>query len=498
MEMRRAARLLAAVGLAALCCIAISSRVVDGKPDYRDALASSLLYFEGQRSGKLPADQRVTWRGDSALHDGEDHGVDLTGGYYDSGDNVKFGLPMAFTVTMLAWSVVEFERHLDAVGELRHALAAVRWGADYLARAHAGDEVLYVQVGEGASDHACWQRPEDMDTPRASFAVDAARPGSDVAGETAAALAAAALAFRHVDAAYANELLAHAEKLFSFATNHRGLYQNSVPCVAAFYGSSGDEDELLWAAAWLYIATGAEVYKSYICQHSGSAQSFSWDNKFVGAQTLIAKAIVIVLIRAQLILEGKLPNEGHAAEMRSNLDEFLCDLMQRGTGNVKLTAGGMLWWQAWNNLQAVTSASFVLAAHADHLAAAGATLRCGGELAPSDLVAVARSQADYILGANPRKMSYMVGHGAAFPEEVHHRGASLPSIKSCPEKITCKGGFEYFNKNSPNPNVIVGAIVGGPDESDQYNDSRENYQQGEPSTVTVAPMVGVLARLSQD
>lgn len=50
------------------------------------------------------------------------------------------------------------------------------------------------------------------------------------------------------------------------------------------------QDELLWAAAWLYIATGGDVYKSYIWEHCGSAQSFSWDNKFVGAQTLVAKA----------------------------------------------------------------------------------------------------------------------------------------------------------------------------------------------------------------
>lgn len=39
-------------------------------PDYKDALQKSLLFYEGQRSGKLPADQRMTWRGDSALHDG--------------------------------------------------------------------------------------------------------------------------------------------------------------------------------------------------------------------------------------------------------------------------------------------------------------------------------------------------------------------------------------------------------------------------------------------
>lgn len=43
--------------------------------DYKQALTNSLLYFEGQRSGKLPSNQRVNWRGDSALQDGEDAGV---------------------------------------------------------------------------------------------------------------------------------------------------------------------------------------------------------------------------------------------------------------------------------------------------------------------------------------------------------------------------------------------------------------------------------------
>ncbi len=43
----------------------------------------SMLFFEAQRSGKLPANQRVTWRKDSALGDKGDNGEDLTGGYYD-------------------------------------------------------------------------------------------------------------------------------------------------------------------------------------------------------------------------------------------------------------------------------------------------------------------------------------------------------------------------------------------------------------------------------
>lgn len=45
--------------------------------DYRDALRKSIMFFEGQRSGKLPPDQRLRWRRDSALRDGSSAGVSL-------------------------------------------------------------------------------------------------------------------------------------------------------------------------------------------------------------------------------------------------------------------------------------------------------------------------------------------------------------------------------------------------------------------------------------
>jgi Glycosyl hydrolase family 9 len=49
--------------------------------DYAEVLQKALFFFDAQRSGHLPNDFRVPWRGDSALDDGKDAGVDLTGGY---------------------------------------------------------------------------------------------------------------------------------------------------------------------------------------------------------------------------------------------------------------------------------------------------------------------------------------------------------------------------------------------------------------------------------
>lgn len=70
--------------------------------------------------------------------------VDLVGGYYDAGDNVKFGFPMAFTTTMLSWSVIEFGGLMKS--ELPNAKEAIRWATDYLLKATAHPDTIYVQV----------------------------------------------------------------------------------------------------------------------------------------------------------------------------------------------------------------------------------------------------------------------------------------------------------------------------------------------------------------
>lgn len=105
-------------------------------------------------------------------------------------------------------------------------------------------------------------------------------------------------------------------------------------------------------------------------------------------------------------------------------------------------------------------------------------------------------QVDYILGSNPKNMSYMVGYGSNYPQQIHHRGASIVSIKWNQTAVTCQDGFKiWFNRNAPNPNVLEGAVV-SPDENDNYIDSRGDYQLAEPTTVVVAPLVGVLAYLA--
>ncbi|KAF9620698.1 hypothetical protein IFM89_013998 [Coptis chinensis] len=100
------------------------------------------------------------------------------------------------------------------------------------------------------------------------------------------------------------------------------------------------------------------------------------------------------------------------------------------------------------------------------------------------------SQADYVLGNNAMEMSNLIGYGNKYPEYVHHRGASIPANA----KIVCKG-FKWLESTEPNPNVAVGALVGGPFLNESYIDSRNNSMQGVPTTYNSDVIAGLLSSL---
>ncbi|CAM8955821.1 unnamed protein product [Rhodiola kirilowii] len=465
--------------------------------NYTDALTKSLLYFESQRSGRLPYNQRVTWRDHSGLTDGLEQGVDLVGGYYDAGDHVKFQLPMAFTVTMLSWSVLEYGEQIAGAGEMGHALEAIKWGTDYFIKAHTSPNTLWAEVGDGDTDHYCWQRPEDMTTSRQAYKVDENNPGSDVAGETAAAMAAASIVFRNSNPHYSHLLLHHAQQLFEFGDKYRGKYDSSIEVVKSYYGSvSGYMDELLWAALWLYKATDSEHYLNYLVNNTQSfggigwsISEFSWDVKYAGIQ----------IMASQMLSDGRHKKHQHTWEQyRTKAEFYLCsNLNKNNASNVDRTPGGLVFIRQWNNMQYVSTAAFLSTLYSDHLKATNQNLNClDSQVTPQELLHFAKSQVDYILGRNPMNISYLVGFGPNFPQRVHHRGASVVSYREQKGFIGCTQGYDnWYGRPEPNPNVVVGALVGGPDFQDKFRDQRGNYVQTEACTYNTAPLVGVFAKM---
>ncbi|KAL6494794.1 hypothetical protein OROGR_031594 [Orobanche gracilis] len=459
--------------------------------DYAGALSKSILFFEGQRSGYLPPDQRLTWRGNSGLHDGSTVAEDLTGGYYDAGDNVKFNFPMAFTTTMLAWGVVEFGECMPPE-ELRNSLVAIRWATDYLLKTVSQPDRIHVQVGDPIADHNCWERPEDMDTSRTVYTVDAPNPASDVAGETAAALAASSIAFKSSDPGYAETLLRTSARVFKFADSYRGAYSDNLhirDAACPFYCDfDGYQDELLWAAAWLRRASHDNSYLDYL-QNNGKTlgagdniNEFGWDNKHAGLNVLVSKEV----------LENNIyPLQSY----RASADSFMCTLIpQSNSDHIAFTPGGLIYRPGGSNLQHATAISFLLLVYANYLENSSKTIDCGEiTISPSTLRRTAQRQVNYILGENPKGTSYMVGYSSKYPRRIHHRGSSIPSLRDHPNVIACKEGSLYFNSPSPNPNVLVGAVVGGPGEDDEYEDDRADFRKSEPTTYINAPFVGGVA-----
>ena len=105
-------------------------------------------------------------------------------------------------------------------------------------------------------------------------------------------------------------------------------------------------------------------------------------------------------------------------------------------------------------------------------------------------------QIDYILGKNPQDRSYMVGFGKNPPTQAHHRGASVPKM-SRNEVVNCPMSFlHWFTKNGPNPHELTGAIVGGPDSNDNFNDKRWNSAMTEPCTYVNSLAIGPLAKFA--
>lgn len=86
------------------------------------------------------------------MSDGSEAKLDLSKGMYDAGDHMKFGFPMAFTATVLSWTILEYGDQMKVVNQLEPIQDSLKWITDYLINAHPTDNVLYIQVKQ---KHSC-------------------------------------------------------------------------------------------------------------------------------------------------------------------------------------------------------------------------------------------------------------------------------------------------------------------------------------------------------
>lgn len=425
-----------------------------GGYDYPLALKDSIIFYDANKCGNdVLVDQAFSWRtGPCHLTDGKDVGVDLTGGFHDAGDHVKFGLPQAFTASILGWSMYEYKDVFDATNNTGKLMEQLKYFTDYFLKSHPDANTFYYQVGDGIIDHQYWGAPELQTGDRPTlYVANASNPASDITGQTAAALALMYLNYKSIDSGYADKCLKAAKEIYTI-----GKIKTVVGSYQHFYRSTSPSDDMAWGAVWLYEATKNEQYleesKTYALERNEMNEdplknnwTICWDNVYLAAHLKLA----------QLTGEQKFKTS-----VEYNLDYWL--------NAIETTPGGLKYLHYWAVLKYAAAESLIAMIYYK-------------QSPDNKLLEMAKSQIDYILGDNPAKMSYEIGFGTKWSAYVHHRGA--------------QGGQGYDNNadKTPAKYVLLGALIGGPDKTDTFKESVDEYQYTEVGLDYNAGFVGALA-----
>lgn len=264
------------------------------------ALQMALWFFNINKSGPGVYCTDVQWRGAAHLSDahiqlvaGDPNGVDmsaeyinkyrdvfdpdgngevdLSGGYYDAGDFIKFGLTTGYMASMISWAMFEFPEAFIETGLDGEAMDQITWSADYFMRstfiedkslpAAEWNVIGYAHQVGGANDHTCGWMPPELRTPeqcpRMGYFATHEKPGADVTANNAAALALTYLVTKNARPDYAIVALNHAIALYNFAAQYPEAIAEGN---GGLYTSEYAWDDLAWAAVWLYEATKDERY----------------------------------------------------------------------------------------------------------------------------------------------------------------------------------------------------------------------------------------------
>ena len=439
----------------------------------------SRRFFAVQRSGDTNPDGHApSHLNDAPLSTDPNQRRDVTGGWYDAGDYLKFTLTTAYATLfqLLAYRDAPHAfQDFDAAG-VPQVLHEAQVGLDWLEKMWDPEvPMLYVQVGSAADHAQGWRLPEDdaLDgTPqRPVYPADPGK-GANLAGKTAAAFALAAQLFGEpaspvYDPVQADRYRALAEAIYAWG-RVRLAAQPSIP--SGFYNETTWQDDMALAAAELYRLTGNTAYRDeawVYAQAAGPAWWFSWGNLNGLAHVELARV-----------------DPSYAA-----------------------TAAGFLE-QDLSSFQASAAASPWGMVHADNLVwgslfpVLGAALEAGwyNELTGNTTYApLARAQVDFALGRNPWGVSFLVGAGSTWPHDPHHQVAYL-GLK--PQGRELDGAWmggpvaaSVFNAQ--------GITLAAPDEfaafqSDRavYHDDRNDYVTNEPSVALNATGLLLAATLA--
>ena len=448
-----------------------------GGHDYNQALHLSLYFYEANQGGILPSWNRVPWRNHANLYDGcdvpnNDQTYDLTGGWYDAGDNMKFHHPMAQAAVALFWGGIDFADGWNKAGEMQNLYNNLDFITRYFIKTHPEENVYIGQVGHGTYDHNHYARPEQMHNQcRPVWKCDPNHPCTEPAAETAAALAAASIFFkRNGDETLADLAYNKAISLMNFADSYRGQYHESVTDAYTYYKSwGGFYDEL--CDGWAWLARAHDEYGN--CEQK---------NQALDKAMSIFNARLKTAYVAEYSWDEKSPSAFLNLAILTNEDEVWAQLDifvdSQFVNRQQTTTAGYPYVNSWgSNRYAANLAMIGALAVKKHNEMNRAWSSTAGYNVLDDEQVLRKSKyvANYVLGTNPLSQSYVVGYGDNYPVRPHHKAATCPAWG-----LPCS--WNEFGFSGENPHILYGAVVGGPSQTDQYNDDRQDYFSNEVTT----------------
>ncbi|WP_024831726.1 glycoside hydrolase family 9 protein [Ruminiclostridium josui] len=426
--------------------------------NYVDAFAKSILFYEANWCGPDAGNNRIKWRGPCHIEDGKDVGLDLTGGFHDCGDHVKFGLPQCASASTLGWAYYEFSDVFIEKGQDEYMLNILKHFCDYFIKCFPNKTTFYYQVGDGDVDHQYWGPPELQTYDRPAYYVATPEtPGSDVAGDAAAALALMYLNYNDRDPEYSQKCLTYAKDLYDFGMKYRGNSKGQ-----SYYLPRTYLDELMWGAIWLYVATNDSKYMDDVDKlmaEKGIANGNSFNDNWTQCWDYVLTGVFT-----------KLATLSTNPLYKSIADDHI-DYWQN---RLQTTPGGLKYLDSWGVCKYPAAESMVQLVYYKYF---------GNE----KCLEFAKNQIDYILGDNPNNMSYVVGFGDNYPKQPHHR-ASSGALEGPPADE---------KKELPQRHILYGALVGGADMQDEYHDNVNEYVYSETGLDYNAGFVGAMAGMSK-
>lgn len=195
---------------------------------------------------------------------GTDVGRDVSGGWHDAGDYGRYTVAAALTAAemMLAYEafpkLFSDETNIPESGNgIPDILDEVRYGLDWLFKMQ--DSSCGVYHKETCAGFPGFVMPEERDK------VILCPLSKTATGSFAAVMAMASDCFKGNDGEFARKCLSAAEKAWDFLMSGKGelITQKSEDMINGAYENSSYINEIYWAAAQLYKATGAPLAMLY-------------------------------------------------------------------------------------------------------------------------------------------------------------------------------------------------------------------------------------------